>query len=257
MVDDQSLREMSCKLKAEPDDFIHSFRQNLFMYIEHKHITLNEVAELADIPVSSLKTFMYGDSKDCHLSNAVKLAKVFHVSVDELVGCGTISPQTCNTLQTIRQLPASFTHFIRWATHYHYEMLKSEKVSKRAIEVMLAECGDNGNLQMTTNYDIMDISDLNDDIRPKIFMGIRIPCEHYEPHYYQDSILLLANDRNARQTENVVVSTGDCMWILKRREEIEDGKKVVNYYSIRDGRKRATENEIKLVMGYVVKVVNR
>lgn len=256
MVDGKILRSMSKDLVANPNNYMESFRKNLFMYIDRKDITLADLAEEADIPLSTLRSFLYGTASDCHVSTVVKLARALHVSCDELLGAGTISPQTCESLQLVRLLPESFTHFVRWSIHYHYKMLTEKNVSKRAIEVMNAECCDNGNLRMTNRFSVLDISDISDEIRPKIFMGIRIPCDHYEPIYFQGDILLIANDRNARTNENVVINVNENMWVLKRKEEIVNGKKEVNYYSARDGRKRATEEEVSLVLGYVVKVVN-
>lgn len=255
MVDNETLRKMTRNLVAEPTNYINSFRKNLFMYIDRKEITLAEVAELADIPTSTLKTFLYGDAKDCHLSTAVKLARVFHVSIDELVGCGTISPQTCESLQLIRQLPESYTHFVRWITHYHYDMLTSNKVSNFSIEIMNAECNDHGNLKMTNSFYIMDISGLDKELRPKIFMGIRIPTNMYAPIFYEGDVLLIANDRNPRPTEKTLALIDESIFFLNRREENENGVRKINYYSIRDGRKIADDSKIKLEVGYVVKVL--
>ena len=250
------LRKLSKNLVANPDDYIVSLRKNLFMYVSQKDISLAEIAEEADLPLSTLRSFLYGDSTDVKVSTVVKLAKALNVSIDELLGSGTISPQTCESLQITRQLPESFTHFVRWCIHYHYDKLNSEQVTEKAIEVMMAECGDNGNLKMTNNFHIFDISDLNDDMRPKIFMGIHIPCEHYLPEYYPNDVLLIANDRNPRPTERVVVNVGDNMWILTRKDERVNGQKAINYYSIRDGRLCATDKDIKLTIGYVVKVIH-
>ena len=255
MVDNETLRKMSSKLVAEPTNYIDSFRKNLFMYIDRKEITLSEVAELADIPTGTLKTFLYGDAKDCHLSTAVKLARVFHVSIDELVGSGTISPQTCQSLQLIRQLPESYTHFVRWITRYHYDMLTNNQVSTHSIEVMNAESSELGNLKMSNDFSIMDISNVDKEIRPKIFMGIRIPNDMYAPIFYEGDILLIANDRNPRPTEKTLTLVEDSIFFVNRREEIENGVKVVNYYSIRDGRKRSQGSPVKLEFGYVVKVL--
>lgn len=256
MIETKKLRELSCNLEADPDDYIRAFRKNLFMYLSQQGVTLAEVAELADIPLSTLRTFLYGDAKDCRISTAVKLARAFHVSVDELLGSGTISEQTCESLQLMRQLPESFTHFVRWAIHYHYDKLYSKKVTERAIEIMYAECRDNGNLGMTNNFDVMDISNLNDEVRPKIFMGIRIPCDHFMPLYSEGDILLIANDRNPRPHEHCIASVGDNMWLLKRKEEIVYGEKKVCYYSIRDDHFITEDKNVHLYIGYVAKVVH-
>ena len=254
MFDKKRLRSLSRNLIANPDDYMSSFRKNVQMYIDQKDVTIMQLAEAADISESTLKSFLYGDNQDCRLSNVIRLAKALHVSMDELVGAGTISPQTCQSLQLVRQLPESFTHFVRWSIIFHYDMLTSNKVSEHAIEVMNAEVSDSGSMKMTNVMSIIDIAGLPEDIRPKIFMGIRMPGDMYAPKYYEGDILLIANDRPARENEPVVVVTGDSMWLLKRKEETVDGKKTVNYYSIRDGGFRCGQERVKNIIGYVVRV---
>lgn len=253
MLDKKSLRKLSKNLVSDPDDYMTSFRKNLYMYIEQKDIALADIADEADVSISTLRSLLYGDAKDCHVSTIVNLAKALNISCDELLGSGTISPQTCESLQLIRQLPESFTHFVRWAIHYHYKKLTAREVSERAIEVMSPICCDNGNIKMTTNYDVIDISTMRDDIRPKVFMGIRIPCHHYIPDYYPGDILLIANDRSSEHNEHVIVTVGEYMWIVSRREEIENGRKVNNFYSLRDERKR--EGDVGIIVGYIAGVI--
>ena len=250
MMNMKELKALSSRLISEPEDYMHSFRRNVSLYIDQKEITLQEVAELADISVSTLKSFLYGGSKDCNLSTAIKLARVFNVSVDELVGSGTIPPQTCNSLQTMRKLPDSFTHFVRWCINYHYDNINRHNMTERAIEVMQPTLGDGGTLQLTNHMKLLDISDLNDNIRPKIFMGIRIPNDMYAPIYFEGDILLIANDRNPFPNEIFIFSTADNMWLLKR----QDTNNMITYNSIRDGRVIAKEKDIEHILGYVVKV---
>lgn len=254
MLNRSELRKLSSRLKANPGHYMDSFRENLHMYIDHKDITLAEIADLADIPESTLKSFVYGTSKDCNLSTAVKLARVFGVSVDELVGCGTISPQTCDSLQVVRKLPEAFTYFVRWLIHYHYDTLHSRKITSKAIEIMAAECAYNGNLKMTNHLELLDVSDLSDDIRPKIFMGIRFPCSHYAPHYFENDIALLANDRAPKDGEHVFVGVGDNMWIMHAKMENVEGKLKLNYYSIRDGKFCVEGDKAEIILGYVAHV---
>lgn len=255
MLDKKSLRKLSKNLVSDPDDYMSAFRKNLYMYIEQKDITLAEVADEADISLSTLRSLLYGDARDCHVSTIVNLARALNVSCDELLGSGTISPQTCESLQLVRQLPESFTHFVRWAIHYHYGKLTSGEVTERSIEVMTPVCCDNGNLKMTNDFDVIDISDIDAAVRPKVFMGVRIPCEHYVPNYFPGDILLIANDRSGKRSEHVLVSVGEYMWIVDRREEIENGAKVENFYSVRDNRKRAHGDNVGIVIGYIAAVI--
>jgi len=255
MLDKKNLNEMSNNLIIRPNDYMTAFRRNVSMYINRKEITLQEVAELADISLSTLKSFLYGDSKDCSLSMAVKLSKVFGISVDELIGAGTLAEQTCNSLQTLRQMPESFTHFLRWEIHFHHNMMITKKVKDKLVDVMIAKVGENGNMLHTNNMDVYDVSHLSDGIKPKVFMGIKIPNNMYNPEYFQGDILLLANDRAPFDGERVVICYAENMWILEcRYERGDNGKMTTSYYSIRDGGKRATEEQVQFIMGYIAKV---
>ena len=256
MVDKKELAKMSSRLKASPDNYMESFRRNLLMYGEHRDITLQDVADRADIPVSTLKSLVYGDSKDCSLSTAVKLARVFGVSVDELVGSGTIRPETCESLQIMRTLPETFTHFVRWEIRFHQDRLRAVPGAKKCIEVLDLAMAETGTMINNNKMSFMDISDLGDCIRPKVFVGVRIPSNIYAPDYFEGDVLLLANDRAAMEGERVVVCVRDNTWVLEcRYERDENGKRVPRYFSIRDGARRCCEDAIRQTIGYVVKVI--
>ena len=257
MLDSKMLARLSSKLVAEPDNYMHSFRRNLSLYVDQKEITLQEVAECADISLSTLKSFLYGDSKDCTLSVAVRLARVFGVSLDEMVGAGTLPKQTCESMQILRTLPESFTHFIRWEIHFHQNALHSIKVSDKAIEIMCPTIGESGNMNLSNDMEVYDISHLSEAIKPKIFMGIRIPNDIYAPKYFEGDIILLANDRPAMAGEKVVVSYGSNMWVLECKYDRGENGVRKNYYSIRDGGFRATEEQVQYIIGYIVKVEQR
>lgn len=255
MLNEVELRKLSKNLISDPDDYMHSFRENIRMYIDQKEITIAEIAELADMPESTLKTFVYNGGQDCRLSTAIKLAKVFHVSIDELVGSGTISKQTCESLQIMRQLPVSFTHFVRYATHLHYKKLTEGEITDKAIEIMKPEIDGSGGMVMTNDFEILDISNLSEEIRYKTFMGVRIPSNLYEPKYFEGDIMLLANDRKPRDGEYVIASVGNNIYVLKVKNEIVDGAYKIMYYSVRDNKIRSTEDRLKLILGYVTKVI--
>lgn len=252
MLEREALLSLSRRLTREPDNYMHSFRENVRIYLDEKDITLAEVAEAADIPESTLKSFVYGKSTDCHLSTAIKLAKVFKVSVDELVGCGTIGPITMESLQITRQLPECYTNFVRWTIRTHQELLNNSPASVRAVEVMNPEIGAYGNLKLTNDFEILDISELNDDIRPKITMGIRIPNNQYTPIYNKNDILLIANDRQPYPSEVAVMCSNDNIWFLKSRKMPNGGTKLC---AVRDNVIAPPAEELSMTFGYVVKVI--
>lgn len=269
MIDNNSITGYS-SLASVPENFMGPFRTNIFNLMKSQNVTLQTLADEADIPISTLKTLLYGNAKDCHISTAIKLSKVLNVSVDELLGAETVPPYTCESLKILRSLPESFTHFIRWIIRFHRDMTFSHPEITKAVEVMELKCSDSGSLKVTSNLEFSDISDFEPELRTKIFMGIIMPAYYYEPFYFEGDTLYIANDRAPREGEPVVVSIDDCIWILNaKRERIapsENGndrkynvtpskdRLTTNYYSLRDGRLFASSDQIQSIIGYVAKV---
>lgn len=248
LLKNEKLKKISLDLCADKHDYMRSFRKNVDMYISEKDITLREVAEIADMPFETLKNFLYKDSMDCKLSTAVKLARAFNVSIDELVGAETINEVSRESIAICRNLPENELYLIRWYIRYINNLNKNNKPNKRYVSVMELECNEVGNLKITTNYRHIDITDLHPEIRGKIFFGITMPCDHYMPTYSPYDILLIANDRNPLWNENSLLRIDGCFYIARRK--VESG--IAKYYSIRDGKFRINEDDVTEVVGYVV-----
>lgn len=253
MLSKEKLKKISRNLSANSDDFMSAFRKNMFMYIEEKDITIKDISEEADIPFSTLNTFLYGDSKDIKLSTAVKLAKALNVSIDELIGAETINEVSRESIAICRNLPDNAVYLIRWYIRYIDSLNKKNEPHRRYVSVMELECNHNGNLKITTNYRHIDITDIGEEYRSKVFFGITMPCEHYMPIYSPYDILLVANDRNAKINENVLIRTGGNLFLAKRM--VENG--IAKYYSIRDGKFRLNEDDVDEVIGYIACKIDR
>ena len=247
MIKKEKLNELSKNLSANRDDFISAFRHNLFMYIDEKDITIKEISEKANVPFSTLNSFLYGDSKDIKLSTAVKLAHALDVSIDELVGADTINEVSRESISICRNLPENDVYLIRWYIRYIDSLNKKNEPNKRYVSVMKLECNHNGNLKITSNYLHIDVTDIDKEYRGKVFFGITMPCEHYMPTYSPYDILLIANDRQPNPNENSLIRIDGYLYIANRK--IENG--AAKYYSIRDGKFRINERDIDEHIGYI------
>lgn len=96
MLKKEKIWEISLELSVcdNTDDFMRSFRKNLDRFLAEKDITYSRLAEEANISFSTLKTLMASSGKDCNLSTAIKLSKALGITIDELVGAGTMSDGT-------------------------------------------------------------------------------------------------------------------------------------------------------------------
>lgn len=110
-----------------------NFRENINSYIGN--MTLSELSERAGIPFSTLRGMLYENSSDCNLSNAVKLAKVFSISVDELFGANTMEERTTDCLNTCRELPENSRYLISWFIQ-HQKTLNNRKENHKSVSIM-------------------------------------------------------------------------------------------------------------------------
>ena len=126
----EKLKKISKNLSANSDDFMSAFRKNMFMYLEEKDITIKEISEEADVPFSTLNTFLYGESKDIKLSTAVKLAKALNVSIDELIGAETINEVSRESISICRNLPDNALYLVRWYIRYIESLNRKNEPNK-------------------------------------------------------------------------------------------------------------------------------
>lgn len=187
-------------LTDKRSNLMDNFRKNLNNYIGD--MTLSELSERAEIPFSTLRGMLYENGSDCKLSNAVKLAKVFHVSVDELFGTETMEERTTDCLSICRQLPENLRYLISWFIK-HQKTLYSRKEHRKSIGIMKPKYK-NGHLVPSNDFFSIYIDEFSDNLKAKVFLGIQLNCEDFMPHYSPYDILLLANDRKPLETEKCV-----------------------------------------------------
>lgn len=239
------------KMVKKSTKYIDIFRRNIDMLMEQNDYTIKETAEIADISYDTFKTFLYDkEAKDCRLSTAVKLARAFHISIDELVGADTIEPKIMENIKIYRSLPEGSRALLDWHVQ-NQKFIHEKHNNKKIVNIMLPICNCNGNLKTTNEYEEIDIEHIGDELFHKIYMGIKIPCLHYLPHYTQGDILLLANDRDAMSSENTIIDINGNLVITRRL--VEHG--VVKYYGMRDGKLRSENPDHVEVLGYVAKTI--
>lgn len=247
MLKNEKLKEISNNLVANRVDFISTFRQNLLKYVGDKEITLNDISIASGIPMNTLNTFLYGKSNDMRISNVVKIAQALDVSIDELVGSETIPELTRESLKICRNLPDNDLMLVRWFIRCLADLNSQNEPNKRYVKVMLPEEDNDGNCKLASKFENMEITDLQEPLRSKIFMGFKVISDYYMPYYKPNDIILIANDRPAKFNEHILVRVGDFIYIVKRISENGIGK----LYSIRDNKYRMDESEVDEIVGYI------
>ena len=236
-------------LSEKQENSIQCFRDNIERCMDYYDMTIKEVADKAELPYGTLNTFLYDKTqKNCNLMTAIKLAKAFNVSIDDLVGCGTRNPLEKESLSLYYELPKSERDVVRWLIQNIHDNYKELPPGTKAVRIMTPKCV-NGSLETTKEWDYLTTNHLPSDVLPKVFIGFRIPCVHYMPVYNNGDILLVANDRAPISGEHCVVKANKSLYIVRCKRV--GGK--VEYYSILKNVVKAVDSNAE-VIGYVAHV---
>jgi len=245
-------KNIRLNLVSNHENYMESFRDNIGILRTDFGWSVRVLAEKANISEDTLQTFLKGKSKDCNLSTAVKLARAFGITVDELIGAETMDPQTQESVAMSSNLKDHHRYVIRAYVKHQYKIHGDVPKTSKQISVMMPECH-HGYLKTTNVTEALNIDHLYDSTRSKVCLGLRVPCAHYEPYYMQNEILLLAADRDGLNNERCVITHAGNFYICIKRIIIENGKKSVKYLSLMDGRNVLFDHdEIDDKIGYVV-----
>ena len=253
----ENFEKISKKFTTNKKDYLESFRKNVDMLKIERDLTLKEISEGSGLPYSTLNTVLYDpDVKDIKASTAIALAKYFKISVDELLGSDTIDPTVKQSLAYFRRLSESNIYTVKYIINNLYRRQTTAERGAKTINVMVPECS-HGSLIETNVFEPLCIDNLSDSKKSKIFIGIRITCDHYMPRFTPYDTLLLASDREAYDGELCVILYYGKIFITKKSIQYVDGHKQISYIGILDKNFKVSENEIDSKIGYVVDVYSK
>lgn len=252
----EKTKNIRLNLVSKREDYMESFRENIGLLRTDKGWSVRVLAEKANMSEDTLQNFLRGKSKDCNLSTAVKLARAFGVSVDELIGAETIEKETRDSVAMSSAMDSHHRYVIRAFIKHQYRLHIDVPPKSKQISVYLPEC-QNGYLKTTNVTEALNIDHLYDSTKSRVCLGLRIPCRHYEPFFMQNEILLLGVDRDGLNNEKCVVSHNGNYYICIKRIQIENGEKSVKYLSVMDGKNVLFDiSEIDDKVGYVIGFLN-
>lgn len=249
-------KNLGKKLVKNPQNPTSALRQNVDILMDIYGYTLSETAEKANIPLETFKAFFYGKSDECRLSTAIKLAKVFGVSVDEISGAETISSEGENYINMYKTLPDYSKYLVEYFLKHQYNIYQRREIAnKKVISVLKPQCVDSF-LHSTNVTEELCIEHLTTDIKTKVRLGLKIPCEHYMPIYSPHDTLLIAADRDAHNGERCVIERNNKLFIVEKRIYIKDGVRRSEYVSLMNKRFYINDTEIDEKLGYIVGFLN-
>lgn len=249
-------KNLEKKLVKNPTNPTSALRQNVDILMDIYGYTLSETSERADISYEKLKSFFYGATNEVRLSTAIKLARLFKLSIDELVGAETVSNEMEEYIHMYQSLPEYSKYLVKYFIEHQHNIYQKRAVScKKVISVLQPPCVDSY-LQTTNVTQELCIEHLDEKIKSKVSLGLKIPCEHYMPIYSPHDILLIAADREAHHGERCVIEMGNNLCIVEKKIHIKNGIKTSEYVSLMNGRFTVPATDIDYKIGYIVGFLN-
>lgn len=244
------------KLVKNPQNPTSALRQNADILMDIYGYTISETSEKANMPLETYKNFLYGKSEECRLSTAIKLAILFDLSIDEIVGAETLKPEIEELINMYRSLPEHSRYLVDYFIRHQASIYtQKEATDKKIISVLKPQCVDSY-LQTTNVAEPLSIEHLSENIKSKVSLGLKIPCEHYMPIYSPYDTLLIAADREAHNGERCVIERNNNLFIVEKKIYIQDGVKKSDYVSLMNSNFIVPATEIDDKLGYIVGSLN-
>lgn len=163
---------------------------NLRAAMQMRDITLNQLAEEADIPLETLRNIYYGKVKDTKVSTLLKLAKTLNVSVDWLAGNGVLTEKEREIISNYRTCGAHGKSLIELVSKFE-AMAAFRERTKEGSHVIprLVPIGHITDGILYNSCNTLEMETTND----LAYLGIEITTNNFAPAYCKDDVILLEN----------------------------------------------------------------
>lgn len=255
MVDKNISTKTATRLTVNRDNYMDSLKKNILLYLADMYMSLNEFSEYVGVPYSTLNTIVYGSPKDVKLSTVVAIALSLGISLDELIGAGTMDDKMRESVRLCRGLSEHSLYLIRYIIRHQakiYSILGSKHKYISLIKPQLV----NGIIATTNGTNPYCVDDLPEDIKSKAYLGMLMPCDFYMPYYLPGEIILIAADREAHGGERCVVTSSGGIYIVVKDHVINDGIMEWKYVPLMSQNTALPDSIIDDKLGYIVGFLN-
>ena len=180
-----------------------------------RKISINDFAEMCDLPIETVKNVYYGKTTDPKLSTAIKMADALNLSLNCFVGkCSNTSAERA-LLDNYRNCGKHGKAIVELIARYEAGAIKSERERKDRHKIPCII--PHGDLHNGIVYETCDTIEIETPI-PNAYIGIQMTNNDLSPAFCKNDILLFEN-RFPTNTETSAFFKADRIYIRKFMEE--------------------------------------
>lgn len=189
--------------------------ERLRQLTNEKGWSLQQLAEISDLPLETVRNIYYGKTPDPKISTVMKLANSFHLTVNCLMGQCPHTPQERAILINYRNCGKHGKSIIELIARYEASAMKRdrEQSGKHKIPCIVPQ----GTVCHGIIYDMCETVEIETDVM-EAFIAIRLVSNDLAPTYCKDDVLLFEN-RFPMNGEKAAFYKGDRVYIRKFLEE--------------------------------------
>lgn len=192
--------------------------ENLKDILEKKKMKKEQLAELADLPMETVRNLYYGRTTDPKVSTMLAISKVLNVSVNRLMGQQMYSTAEEKLIRNYRRCGAHGRSMIMLTANYEADLSRHERdaENKHIIPCIVPIDAVKDGLQYSSS-NMVDIATDN----PEAYIAIEITSNEFTPIYCKGDRVLIADRFPASGETGVFII--DCMVYCRIFEEHDDG----------------------------------
>ncbi len=189
--------------------------ERLRQLTNEKGWSLQQLAEISDLPLETVRNIYYGKTPDPKISTVLKLANSFNLTVNCLMGQCSHTPQERAILINYRNCGKHGKAIIELISKYEASAMKKEreKEEKHMIPCIIPH----GTVSHGIIYDMCETVEIETDVK-NAYIAIRMISNDLAPTYCKGDILLFEN-RFPMHGEKAAFYVGDRIYIRKYLEE--------------------------------------
>ena len=189
--------------------------ERLRQLTNEKGWSLQQLADISDLPLETVRNIYYGKTPDPKISTVMKLAKSFNLTVNCLMGQCSHTPQERAILINYRNCGKHGKSIIELISKYEASAMKKEreKDGRHKIPCIIPE----GTVSHGIIYDMCETVEIETDVK-EAYIAIRMISNDLAPTYCKGDILLFEN-RFPKHGERAAFYKGDRIYIRRYLEE--------------------------------------